>query len=249
MLIDILAAPSTPVGSTFLHVAFIALAVSVGGAFIDAVHRVEVGGGHSRTWYAPLGMVTWMATTWWLAAMGRLHFEAPPTILGVFLGTGIIAALIAFSPLGLRLALGLPLWRLVGMQGFRLLVELLLHRAYSEGLMPVQMTYVGRNFDIVTGVTAVAVALWAKIGRPSRWVVLAWNLLGTGLLLNILVVALLSSPLPIRRFWNEPSNVWVTHAPWVWLPAVLVLAALLGHLLVFRRLWHTWSTEGLKATE
>jgi hypothetical protein len=35
---------------------------------------------------------------------------------------------------------------------------------------------------------------------------------------------------------NEPSNIWVTQAPWVWLPAVMVLAALLGHVLVFRRL-------------
>jgi hypothetical protein len=35
---------------------------------------------------------------------------------------------------------------------------------------------------------------------------------------------------------NEPANVWVTRPPFVWLPAVLVLAALLGHLVLFRRL-------------
>lgn len=35
---------------------------------------------------------------------------------------------------------------------------------------------------------------------------------------------------------NEPANVWITWPPFVWLPAVLVPVALLGHLLLFRRL-------------
>jgi hypothetical protein len=30
--------------------------------------------------------------------------------------------------------------------------------------------------------------------------------------------------------------VWVTYPPYVWLPAVMVLAALAGHLLIFRAL-------------
>ena len=31
-----------------------------------------------------------------------------------------------------------------------------------------------------------------------------------------------SHPLSFRRFMNEPSNVWITHTPWVWLPTVMV---------------------------
>jgi hypothetical protein len=41
-------------------------------------------------------------------------------------------------------------------------------------------------------------------------------------------------PFPLQRF--AVPNVWVTQAPFVWLPAVMVLAALLGHILLFRRL-------------
>ena len=33
---------------------------------------------------------------------------------------------------------------------------------------------------------------------------------------------------------NEPANTFITRAPWVWLPAVMVLAAVMGHALVFR---------------
>jgi len=64
----------------------------------------------------------------------------------------------------------------------------------------------------------------------------AWNIVGTLLLANILTVAILSAPTPLRVFHNEPANVWIADAPWVWLPSVFVLAAILGHVLVYRRL-------------
>ena len=62
-----------------------------------------------------------------------------------------------------------------------------------------------------------------------------WNTAGVVLLINILTIAVLSAPFPFRVFHNEPANVWITQAPWVWLPAVYVLAAITGHILVYRR--------------
>jgi len=58
--------------------------------------------------------------------------------------------------------------------------------------------------------------------------------LGVLLLANIIAVALLSAPTPFRVFMNEPANTFITHVPWIWLPAVMVLAAVMGHALVFR---------------
>lgn len=76
---------------------------------------------------------------------------------------------------------------------------------------------------------------------------LAWNTLGLVLLANIVTVALLSAPTPLRVFMNEPANVWITHAPWVWLPAVMVFAALAGHVLVYRRLLVEAATDAAGA--
>ena len=47
---------------------------------------------------------------------------------------------------------------------------------------------------------------------------------------------------------NEPANVWITHAPWVWLPTVMVFAAILGHVLVYRRLWIQRAAASASAT-
>jgi len=92
--------------------------------------------------------------------------------------------------------------------------------------------------DIVTGITALAVAALVASGRGGRALVTAWNVLGLALLLNVVVVAILATP-RVAYFGSERLNVWVTYLPFVWLPAVMVLAALAGHLVIFRALMKT----------
>ena len=231
------------VGSKELRVAFVALTLILAALFVVAVYTSSVRTGlDRRTAFrrtAIAGCLTsiWIAVTGFAAARGVLHFGDRPTMLPVFVITFALAIGLALSPVGKRIAIGLPLAVLVGYQSFRVFVELLLHRAYREGLMPVQMSYSGRNFDIVSGITALLLGVWLVM-RPtsSRVLVFAWNTLGLALLINIIGVALLSAPTPLRVFMNEPANVWITHVPWVWLPTVMVLAALCGHVLVYRRL-------------
>jgi hypothetical protein len=179
----------------------------------------------------------WMMGTFIAAAKGKLSFESrPPTMLFVFAGVFILALGAGFSRFGKQLAVGLPLAVLVGFQAFRFPLELLLHQAYRDGLMPVQMSYSGRNFDIVTGISAAALGLVLWKRAIPQWVVQAWNVMGILLLANILTIAVLSTPLPIRRFFQEPANVWIKDAPYVWLPAVFVLLAIMGHVVIARKL-------------
>ena len=51
-----------------------------------------------------------------------------------------------------------PVWLLIAFHGFRLPLELIMHEAATEGVMPPQMTFTGLNFDITTGATALLVA-------------------------------------------------------------------------------------------
>ena len=179
----------------------------------------------------------WMGATWTAGASGVLRNwdTVPPPFAFLVLGILILAALVASGGYGRRLADGVPLWILVGVQGFRLPLEVAMHAMYERGIMPVQMSYSGRNFDIVTGFAAIIVAALLMAGRAGRGLVLGWNLLGLALLLNIVTIAILSTP-RFRYFGDNQLNVWVTYTPFVWLPAVMVLAALAGHLLVFRAL-------------
>ena len=164
----------------------------------------------------------------------------PPRALALLVPTLALPCWLAFSRAGARLASVTPLALLVGFQAFRLPLELVMHRAAVEGTMPPQMTYTGSNFDIVTGATALVIGVAALYRPLPRWLLLGWNTLGSGLLLAILVIAVASLP-TFHAFGTEPQrlNTWVTYFPFVWLPAGLVSSALLGHLLLWRRLLST----------
>jgi hypothetical protein len=158
----------------------------------------------------------------------------PPAVL-LILGLTVLTALIVFSVVGARLADRIPLAAVALLQSFRILVEWVLHRLALEGVVPVEMSWAGRNFDVVSGLTGLLLGVALLRGvRVPRALVLGWNLLGLGLLANIVAVAVLATP-AFHRF-PGPPNLLPSAFPWIWLPSFLVQVALGSHLLAFRQL-------------
>ncbi|HEX3168817.1 MAG TPA: hypothetical protein VHQ93_21260 [Chitinophagaceae bacterium] len=158
-----------------------------------------------------------------------------------------IIILIAFSRTGTQLLQKTPSHWLVVMQSFRVLVELLLLFAFMAGKLPVQMTFEGRNFDVITGILALPVGyLIARKKTYSSKLILAFNIIGIVLLLNILVIAVLSMPTSIRYFMNEPSNTLVGQFPFILLPGVLVPIAYTMHIFSLRQLLTKQSMVNVK---
>lgn len=184
-----------------------------------------------------VAVAAWMLLTWVAAASGFLQNwnSTPPPFALIVLGVLVVSLTLAFSRVGRRIAEQIPLWWLVGVQGFRLPLEIAMHALVARGIMPVQMSYSGRNFDIVTGLTAVIVAALVAAGYGGRRLVFVWNVMGLALLINVVSMAIASTP-PFRYFGDDRVVTFVTYAPFVWLPAVMVVAALAGHLLIFRAL-------------
>jgi hypothetical protein len=181
--------------------------------------------------------ILWMALTWAAAQSGVLRQwgRTPPPFAFLVVAVIGLSALLAFGRVGRQLVEFVPLWALVAVQGFRLPLELAMHQMYERGVMPRVMSYSGRNFDIVTGTTAILVGGAVLAGFGGTRLVARWNFLGLALLLNVITVAVLATP-RFHFFPGDRLNVWVTYPPFVWLPAVMVLAALAGHLLIFRAL-------------
>lgn len=128
------------------------------------------------------------------------------------------------------------------LQVFRVFVELLLWALFVQNLLPVQMTFEGRNFDVISGLTApVAALLFVR----SKWAMAIWNLLCLGLLINIVTVAIMSMPGPLRVFQNEPANTIVAEFPFILLPGMLVP---LAYGLSFLSLRQIFSTANISVT-
>jgi hypothetical protein len=209
------------------------LAALVAILFVLGAHH---SGGRSAAGRAALGVLVLASVTGALAASGLLaRLQKPPLFMPmmlVVLGTTVFAAR---SALGTGIASRLPLFALVGAQAFRLPLELVMHEAATEGVMPVVMSFGGYNFDIVTGTTALVLGAILYFREVPRTVVVAWNVLGALLLFNIVTIAVAAAPW-FAAFGPANLNEWVLHFPFVFLATVLVPAALFGHIVVGRRL-------------
>ena len=223
--------------------AFVVIPLALLAILVWGVNTVWRRAGETTAASRRAGMITgvvaglWMVLTWIAGAAGILKAwdRTPPPFALLVVGLVGLSCVLAFGPAGQRLALHAPLWALVAVQSFRLPLELSMHAMYERGIMPGQMSYSGRNFDIVTGSTAIVVALLVAAGYAGRRLVAAWNVLGFALLVNIVVVAILSTP-TFAFFGADRLNTFVTDVPFVWLPAVMVSAALAGHLIIARAL-------------
>jgi hypothetical protein len=126
--------------------------------------------------------------------------------------------------------------RIIRLQVFRVFVEIFLWLLFIDNLLPVQMTFEGRNFDVLSGFSAPIIAFFAFRNNLPKSVLIIWNLICLGLLINIVTVAVLSMPSPFRYFMNEPANTIVAQFPISWLPTFLVPLAYLLSFISIRQL-------------
>lgn len=228
--------------SLFVTLGIGGLAVIVASGFVLAYSiAVERTGGnrvHARMG-ARAAVLAWMAMFAALAESGKLlRFDVrPPPLLLAMVSFLVSGVGLAMSRIGTTFARALPISWLVAAQSFRLPLEIVMHQAAREGVMPVEMSFSGYNFDIVTGITALVVGYLEHRGRSSDALVFAWNVLGSVLLTIIVSIAVLASPM-VRAFGDEPEhvNTFIGRFPFIWLGTVLVASAAFGHVVIFRAL-------------
>ena len=128
----------------------------------------------------------------------------------------------------------------------RILVELVLFWLFIQKVVPQLMTFEGRNFDILAGITAPIIYYFGFVTKQlNRKIILVWNFICLGLLLNIVINAVLSAPFPFQQFAFDQPNIAVLYFPFVWLPCGVVPLVLLAHLASIRQLFST----GLKTIQ
>jgi hypothetical protein len=106
------------------------------------------------------------------------------------------------------------------------------------------MTFEGRNFDIISGITAPIIYYFVFIKSKSQSLLLLWNFVCLGLLINIVANAILSLPYPFQQFAFDQPNIGLFYFPFIFLPACIVPLVLLSHLASIRQL-----IPGLKRKE
>lgn len=219
----------------YLSALFIALVIGMAALMIAGVGRAA---SRRAAALVAVGLLGWLTLTALLAARGFFSdFAAlPPRIGAVIVPPVLIVLALTFTPLADRLLRSVPPAWLIVPQSFRIVVEIVLWLLYTHGQIAPLMTFHGRNFDIVAGLSAPLVGWWVARHAPPRSALVLWNVLGLLLVLNVAAHGLLSAPSPFRQFVSDPPFTVVTHFPFVWLPAFLVPLAVLLHGLSLKQM-------------
>ena len=220
----------TPASSGSVAV-FVAIVVVVIVAFLAAARRAFADA-PGKFFAVALGLGGWIGFLAALVASGRMEtlpLDGLPLFFG---GILVVSAGAGLSPLGARFADRVPLTALVVFQAFRLPLELVLHTWAAQGTIPSTMTWTGQNWDIVSGIVALAAAPWVARRRGLAW---GANVVGGLLLVNVIRVAVMSSPLPFA-WGQQPPLLLALHLPYALIGPVCVGGALFGHVVLTRAL-------------
>ena len=182
----------------------------------------------------------------WLAVTGILSFKEvfqdtstiPPRLMIVIAPAILFIILLLITKSGRRFTDSIDLKKLTLVHIVRVPVEITLFMLSTHKLIPELMTFAGRNFDILSGISAPIVyfVCFKNSQLKNRKLLLIWNFICLGLLLNIVINALLSAPFPFQQFAFDQPNVAILYFPFTWLPCFIVMIVLYSHLAAIRQL-------------
>jgi hypothetical protein len=190
------------------------------------------------------GQVMFIISAWLLfqAILGLAGFyqviaNGMPRFLLLILPPLIFLVINLSTARGRKLAGYLDLKWLTLLHILRIPVEIVLYWLFVQKAVPGIMTFEGRNFDILAGLTAPFIYYFGLVkNKLPLKVILAWNIISLGLLLNIVVIAVLSMPSPIQQFGFEQPDIALLHFPFIWLPGFLVPLVMFAHMVSIRQL-------------
>jgi hypothetical protein len=169
---------------------------------------------------------------WGFSGFYRQYDQLPPNVFLYGIGPAFLSIFLFLLVKKWREGiLKLDLESLTWLHVIRVPVEFGLLLLAHYKVVSNEMTFEGRNFDIISGLTAPLIAwLVFKKQKGGKKLLLAWNFVCLGLLLNIVITAILSAPFPFQKFGLEQPNIAVFYFPFVWLPTLIVPIVLFSHL-------------------
>jgi hypothetical protein len=177
-----------------------------------------------RAWVG-VGLAIWLGVLAVLAGQGYfLNVDGTPPRLALAGILPLVVGLLMLPTYGTRHFLAVtPPERLIYLQSFRIVMEIILWALAVQGRAPKLMTFEGRNVDILIGLTAIPVG-WLVVERRAwpAWVAAVWNAAGIVILANVVFHAQLALPTSYRVFVTDPPPTFLATFPYIWLVGFLV---------------------------
>jgi hypothetical protein len=175
----------------------------------------------------------WIGLAAAVAGAGWLPISRPIPVVGLFvLVPLLVAALATVWPAARAAMLSIPIPVMVALNIVRVFAVLFLMLA-AEGRLTGPFPYSAAWGDIITGVVAVPVLWLLKDGGARHTTaVAAWNLFGAADLVLAIAFGITSAEGSPLQLFPGPGSEAMQHAPWSFVPTVLVPIWLILHAII-----------------
>ena len=214
---------------TVVTAALMVLVVNALTTFMDASRASRI------TLAAVIGV--WIGLAAAAAGAGWLTISRPVPVVGLFVAVPLLAAAIATTwPAARKAMLSMPTAVMVALNIVRVFAVMFLMLA-AAGRLTGPFPYSAAWGDIITGVVAVPV-LWLLKGGGARYntAIAAWNLFGAADLVLAIAFGVTSAEGSPLQLFPGPGSEAMQHAPWSFVPTVLVPIWLILHAIIAAQL-------------
>jgi hypothetical protein len=215
---------------TYISIVFGLTTILAVGLFYKATNNSKI---------TLLILLTWLALQTFIGLSGfyKVTDTIPPRFLLLVLPPILFIIGLFATSKGRQFIDSLDIKTLTILHTVRIPVEIVLFWLFINKTVPEIMTFEGRNFDILSGLTAPIIFYFGFVRKQlDRKIILLWNFICLGLLINIVANAVLSAPFPFQKFAFDQPNIAVLYFPFNWLPSCVVPLVLLSHLATIRQL-------------
>jgi len=177
-------------------------------------------------------LLTWVTAQFALSKTGfYLDLSLPPRIpLFMIVPLFLFTAIFLFSNKRSKILNAIPIHLPVAYQSFRAFIEVLFYFTFLKGILPVQVTFEGANYDVLLGISAIFMGIYASRASASKKALIAWNVLGIGVVAFAAFTFITSFYFP--SFWgNTEISQEFNQFPFLLLPAFFMPSAIFMHVL------------------
>lgn len=176
-------------------------------------------------------LIIWVGILSAIVASGVIKNHFIPLAPLLFVTIIVSAIGLGISRVGSKFA-SISIWQLILFQSFRLPLEIVLHLWSETETVPISMTWTGQNFDIISGMMALGAILPNFNNKVYAW---SFNIVGIGLLINVIRIVARSLPLPFNSSMEQPVLL-ISSLPYGMIGYVCVWAAIFGHVVLTKAL-------------
>lgn len=125
----------------------------------------------------------------------------------------------------------IPIYFPIAYQSFRAVIEVLFYLTFLNSILPVQVTFEGANYDVLLGISAIFVGIYASRETASKKALIVWNIIGIAVIAFAAFTFITSFYFPSIWGGDVKFSAEFLQFPFLLLPAFFMPSGIFMHIL------------------